>query len=86
MHSHYRHGLKVLSPYVLLAPGEDRRSISLSSRRTIWVRAVSSVGGIMQKVLYIGLDVHKATISVTAAEEGREWCGALHRYDCERAR
>jgi len=26
----------------------------------------------MQKALYVGLDVHKATISVTAAEEGRD--------------
>ena len=26
----------------------------------------------MQKILYIGLDVHKASISVTTAEEGRD--------------
>ncbi len=26
----------------------------------------------MQKVLYVGLDVHKASISVSTAEEGRE--------------
>ena len=26
----------------------------------------------MQKVLYVGLDVHKASISVSTAEDGRE--------------
>src|SRR5580700_5647550 len=37
----------------------------ISSRR-------SAFGGAMQKTLYVGLDVHKASISVTVAEDGRE--------------
>gem|GEM_PF-7035454 len=34
----------------------------------------------MQETLYVGLDVHKASISVTVAVDGREGKGQLHRY------
>jgi hypothetical protein len=31
-------------------------------------------GGNMQKTLYVGLDVHKATLSVTARKDAMELC------------
>jgi transposase len=34
--------------------------------------AFITTGGVMQNVAYVGLDVHKATISVTVAEDGRD--------------
>jgi transposase len=41
------------------------------ARRAISARAFDAEGN-MQKTLYVGLDVHKATLSITAAEEGRD--------------
>jgi hypothetical protein len=67
--TYHDHGL--LSPYVLWALDEDAGVILQDRVAAPRGRDVSKTGEIMKKkVLYVGLDVHKASISVTVAEDG----------------
>jgi hypothetical protein len=62
----------LLSPYVLWRPtAVCIRSGTIETPRHSGERYLDP-GGNMQKTLYVGLDVHKATLSVTVAEEGRD--------------
>jgi hypothetical protein len=52
--------------------GFVRMSFAGCQRCHVYEVSIPNIGGSMTMTLYVGLDVHRASISVTLAEEGRD--------------